>query len=451
MAELFKILVVDDEEDTRVSLEMLLTSVGYQVKTADSAAEALCILGMEYYPLVVTDIMMPGINGIDFLHKIKKTYKQSIEVIMVTGYGSVETAVQTIKMGAFGYFIKGANPEDLLLDIKKAKKLIELKALQSQTENQKNQKFLLTSKSKKMQQVWDMVSDIAASNANVLITGETGVGKEIVAREIHAQSNRSEKLFVPINCQNYPDKLIESELFGHEKGAFTGAVNKRIGKIEAGNGGTVFLDEIGEMSLTTQVTLLRVLESKQIERIGSNRLIDVDFRLVSATNRNLHQRVKEGHFREDFLYRINTIEIRIPPLRERREDIPDLLEFFIRKYERETGKVIDRIDKDTEKFLLKYDYYGNIREMKNMIERMVLLSKDGVLKMSQEFMPEEARREEKSGIFLPYKEAKQNFEKQYILDILQSCDNNISKAAEKMQMSRRQLFNKITEYEIETK
>lgn len=451
MTELFKILVVDDEEDTRVSLEMLLTSVGYQVKTADSAAEALCILGMEYYPLVVTDIMMPGINGIDFLQKIKKTYKQSIEVIMVTGYGSVETAVQTIKMGAFGYFIKGANPEDLLLDIKKAKKLIELKALQSQTENQKNKKFLLTSKSKKMQQVWDMVSDIAASNANVLITGETGVGKEIVAREIHAQSNRSGKLFVPINCQNYPDKLIESELFGHEKGAFTGAVNKRIGKIEAGNGGTVFLDEIGEMSMTTQVTLLRVLESKQIERIGSNCLIDVDFRLVSATNRNLHQRVKEGYFREDFLYRINTIEIRIPPLRERREDIPDLLEFFIRKYERETGKVIDRIDKDTEKFLLEYDYFGNIREMKNMIERMVLLSKDGVLQMSQEFMPEEARKEQKSSVFLPYKEAKQNFERQYILDILQSCDNNISKAAEKMQMSRRQLFNKITEYEIETK
>lgn len=203
--------------------------------------------------------------------------------------------------------------------------------------------------------------------------------------------------------------------------------------------------------MTTQVTLLRVLESKQIERIGSNCLIDVDFRLVSATNRNLHQRVKEGYFREDFLYRINTIEIRIPPLRERREDIPDLLEFFIRKYERETGKVIDRIDKDTEKFLLEYDYFGNIREMKNMIERMVLLSKDGVLQMSQEFMPEEARKEQKSSVFLPYKEAKQNFERQYILDILQSCDNNISKAAEKMQMSRRQLFNKITEYEIETK
>lgn len=451
MADLFKILVVDDEADARESMQMFLNSVGYQVKTAQTVAQALNMLEMEYYPLVITDIMMPGMNGIEFLNKIKESYKENIEVIMLTGYGSIETAVQTTRMGAFSYLIKGSKPEDLLMDIKKAKDLIELKAEQYQNTKRRNQKFHLASKSEKMQEVWDMVNRIADSNANVLITGETGVGKEIVAREIHLRSGRSNKLFIPIKCQNYSDELIESELFGHEKGAFTGAVNKRIGKIEAGNGGTIFLDEIGEMDLSTQVALLRVLESKRIERFGSNRLIDVDFRLVSATNRNLLQRVQEGLFREDFLYRINTIEIRVPPLRERKEDIPEFVHFFIRKYVREMGKQIERIDKDTEKFLMEYDYCGNIREMKNLIERMVLLSKDGVLRMSE---PKEGGRppaKKGSRNFLPYKEAKQNFEREYISCILESCDNNISKAAEKMRMSRRQLFNKIQEYEIDTK
>lgn len=451
MSDLFKILVVDDEADARESMQMLLNSVGYQVKTAHSVAQALNILEMEYYPLVITDIMMPGMNGIEFLNKIKESYKENIEVIMVTGYGSIETAVQTIKLGAFSYLMKGSKPEDLLLDIKKAKSLIELKAEQYQNTKQRNKKFQLTSKNSKMQEVWEMVNRVADSNANVLITGETGVGKEIVAEEIHLRSKRSNKLFIPLNCQNYPDKLIESELFGHEKGAFTGAATKRVGKIEAGNGGTIFLDEIGEMSLATQVTLLRVLEAKQIERIGSNQLIDVDFRLVSATNRNLHQRVKEGLFREDFLYRINTIEIKVPSLRERKEDIPSLIDFFIRKYMRDTGKHIERIDKDTEKFLMEYDYYGNIREMKNMIERMVLLSRDGILRLSETLDVSGPNKENARVPLLPYKEAKQNFERQYISTMLESCDNNISRAAEKMKMSRRQLFNKIQEYEIETK
>lgn len=451
MSDLFKILVVDDEADARESMQMLLNSVGYQVKTAQSVAQALNFLEVEYYPLVITDIMMPGMSGIEFLNKIKDSYKENIEVIMVTGYGSIETAVQTIKMGAFSYLMKGSKPEDLLLDIKKAKSLIELKAEQFQNTKQRNKKFHLTSKNPKMQEVWEMINRVADSNVNVLITGETGVGKEIVAREIHLRSKRSNKLFIPLNCQNYPDKLIESELFGHEKGAFTGAVTKRVGKIEAGNGGTIFLDEIGEMSLATQVTLLRVLEAKQIERIGSNRLIDVDFRLVSATNRNLHQRVKEGLFREDFLYRINTIEVKVPPLRERREDIPSFIDFFIGKYMHDTGKHIKCMDKETEKFLLEYPYYGNIREMKNMIERMVLLSRDGILRVSETLDVRGPKEVNARTSFLSYKEAKQNFERQYICSILESCDNNISKAAEKMKMSRRQLFNKIQEYEIETK
>ncbi|MDR0880211.1 MAG: sigma-54 dependent transcriptional regulator [Clostridioides sp.] len=459
MKEIFKILVVDDEMASRESMEMLLSGVGYQVSTAESANKALEILEKEYYPLVITDIMMPGVNGIDFLREIKDIYKETIEVIMVTGYGSIEIAVQTIKMGAFEYFIKGHDLEELLLYIKKAKSIIELKAMHNQNRNNYTRQFLMTSKNEKMNEVWDIVDRVAKTDANILITGETGVGKEIVAQKIHQMSNRSTKLFTPINCQNYPDNLIESELFGYEKGAFTGAANKRIGKIEASNGGTLFLDEIGDMSMPTQVALLRTIESRKIERIGSNSYIDVDFRLVSATNRELDKEVKSGTFREDFLYRINTIEIKIPSLRERREDILDLVEFFIKKYEEETGKVICEIDKETKKFLLEYNYAGNVRELRNMIERMVILSSDGVLSLRRDkaTSSEKMNFGDSSGTvirecdILPYKEAKQNFERKYIQNVLKVCDNNISKTAELIGISRRQLFNKITEYEIDTK
>ncbi len=452
MKEIFKILVVDDEREARESLEMLLHAEGYSVSIAASATEALEILEGEYHPLVITDIMMPGMDGIVFLEKIKQIYKEEIEVIMLTAYGSIETAVQTTKMGAFGYFIKGNNPVDLLLEIRKAKSIMELKAIRNQQESNNQTQFLLSSKSPKMQEVWTIVSEVAKSNASVLITGETGVGKEIVASQIHLQSDRANKLFIPINCKNYPDKLIESELFGHEKGAFTGAVNKRIGKIESGSGGTIFLDEIGEMEVSTQVALLRVLETKQIERIGSNQLIDVNFRLLSATNRDLYQAVKNGTFREDFLYRINTIEIRVPPLRERKEDLPEFVAFFLNKYQKETGKQITHIPEETRHFLLEHSYPGNIREMKNIIERLVILSQDGTLSLHGLKLAENRT---KPGSELkslpPYKEAKQAFEISYIEQMLELCNNNISKAAEKMGISRRQLFNKITEYNIETK
>ena len=449
MKQLFKILVVDDEIDARESMEILLKRAGYRIKTAASVEEALRMLESEYYHLVITDIMMPGINGIEFLKKIKKIYKETIEVIMVTGYGSIENAVQTIKMGAFEYFIKGHSPEELLLNIEKVREIVDLKASHYQSKSGEESRFLLSSKNEKMQAVWDMVDEIADTNANVLITGETGVGKEIVANKIHQNSRRSDKLFVPVNCQNYPNELIEAELFGYEKGSFTGANQKRIGKIEVSNGGTIFLDEIGEMSISTQVLLLRALESKQIERLGSNTLIDIDFRLVSATNRDLYKAVKEGLFRDDFLYRINTIEIRIPPIRERREDLPDLIRFFINKYEIETCKKIFKIEKETEKFLLEHPYYGNIRELRNLIERMVILSKNGVLCTSNNNYVETLPNHEEEQV-IPYREAKQQFERRYIEGVLEACDLNISKAADKMGISRRQLFNKIKEYRINT-
>ncbi|WP_312094047.1 sigma-54-dependent transcriptional regulator [Aminipila sp.] len=450
---LFKILIVDDEADYRETSKMLLEEFGYQVETAESGEEALKILEIEYYPLIITDIMMSGLNGIGFLQKVKSIYQQNVEVIMVTGYGSVETAVQTMKIGAFGYFIKSHNPDELILEIEKAKEVIDLKTLNNLHRESRENKFLVASKNKNMQKVWELVDKVAESNANILIIGESGVGKEIIANEIHVRSPRKIKPFVPINCQHYPDKLIESELFGHEKGAFTGAVARRLGKLEETNGGTIFLDEIGEMDLGTQVKLLRVLENHAIERIGSNRSITVDFRLVSATNRDIYAAVEEGLFRKDFLYRINTIEIDVPALRERPEDIEDLIDFFIERFAKQTGKYIIDMEPESKEILLKYQYPGNVRELKNIIERMVILSSGGMLTLdnkkayvSENICNVQTINSVKTN--LSYKEAKQEFEKQYIKGVIEACGGNITHAAEKMGMSRRQLFNKITEYGI---
>ena len=385
---------------------------------------------------------------------MKKRYADRIEVIMTTGYGSIETAVEAMKLGAFSYFVKSHNPDELLMEIEKAAARLEMANMRSiQYEN--SEKFLLKSKNPAMQKVWEMVDLVAGTSANVLITGESGTGKEIVAEEIHRRSARREKPFIAINCQQYPHELIESELFGHEKGAFTGAVSRRIGKLEQAAGGTVFLDEIGELSLDVQVMLLRVLEKKEIERIGSGMLIPVDFRLVTATNRPLDEMVLEKTFRQDFLYRINTIEIKLPPLRERREDIPAFIRFFIGKYEKETGKRIHSVENAARDWLLRQEYSGNIRELKNIIERMIILSGDsGVLSLEENSSkallannhPEAGRKAETE---MSYKEAKAIFDRQFILNTLQTTNGNITRAAEKIGLSRRQLFNKIVELQID--
>ena len=408
----------------------------------------------EFYNIILSDIMMPGMNGLAFLQEVKKRYADRIEVIMTTGYGSIETAVEAMKLGAFSYSVKSHNPDELLMEIEKAATRLEMANMRSiQYEN--SEKFLLKSKNPAMQKVWEMVDLVAGTSANVLITGESGTGKEIVAEEIHRRSARRENPFIAINCQQYPHELIESELFGHEKGAFTGAVSRRIGKLEQAAGGTVFLDEIGELSLDVQVMLLRVLEKKEIERIGSGMLIPVDFRLVTATNRPLDEMVLEKTFRQDFLYRINTIEIKLPPLRERREDIPAFIRFFIGKYEKETGKRIHSVENAARDWLLRQEYSGNIRELKNIIERMIILSGDsGVLSLEENSSKDllannhpEAGREAETE--MSYKEAKAIFDRQFILNTLQTTNGNITRAAEKIGLSRRQLFNKIVELQID--
>lgn len=459
---IYNILIVDDEPEYRETLNFLFESAGYTSKMAVSAKEALEMMEKEYFPIVVTDIMMEGMDGIDFLQTVKKKYRDEIEVIMVTGFGSIETAVETMKKGAFGYFIKSHDPDELLLELKKAIAKLDMGKLHSIAESD-SEEFLLNSRNPEMNRVWQMVEAIADSNANILITGESGTGKEIVANRIHRLSSRKNKPFIPINCQNFPMNLIESELFGHEKGAFTGATERRIGKLEQGNGGTIFLDEIGDLSLEGQVKLLRTLETRKIERLGSNKVINVDFRLVSATNRDIFSAIADGRFREDFFYRINTIEIKLPPLRERREDLESFINFFINKYAKETGKNITEIDPDAKEYLLNYHYPGNIRELKNIIERLIILSEDGILKFagphyrftqSASAMSKDNTGDTASPYALfdadcTYREAKQSFEKNYISKVLSKTDGNITKAAEVMGLSRRQLFNKVKELELE--
>lgn len=450
---IFRILIVDDDADYRETYRMLLTKKGYNIETAASSEEAYQFMDKEYYPLIISDIMMPGINGVEFLRKFKDKYNKNIEVIMVTGYGSVETAVQSMKLGAFGYFIKSHNPEELILEIEKVHKIFSLQNINELNKNNNKSKYLYTSSNEGMQNVYEMARRVAKSNSNVLITGESGVGKEIIAHMIHDNSARANMPFIPINCQYYSSGLIESELFGHEKGAFTGASVTRIGHLEAGNGGTIFLDEIGDMEEGTQVKLLRVLETRQIERIGSNKLIDVDFRLVAATNKDMTKHVADGRFREDLYFRINTIEIKIPPLRQRKEDLEDLIYFFIERYNKEMGKGIKDIDENTKQQLLSYSYPGNIRELKNIIERlMVLTTGRNVLKgdiiNNNKNINNSSSNEMINENITTYKEAKRDFEIKYINKVLKSCGNNITHAAKIMDISRRQLFNKIMEYDL---
>lgn len=446
-----EILVVDDDKNYRESLCSLFKAEGYRAQGVSSAEDAIAVTKHKYYSVIVTDMMMEGMDGIGLLKSLKNKYNQEIEIILVTGYGSIETAVEAIKMGAFGYFIKGHDPAELISEIHKAFDSIELRK-QKYYGQLNNERMVLDSKNPEMEKIWALIDAVADSNANVLITGESGTGKEIVAKQIHKLSGRSAKPFLPINCQSLPSSLIESELFGHEKGAFTGANDLHIGKFEECAGGTLFLDEIGDMTKEVQVKLLRVLESRSIERIGSNKAINVDFRVITATNKELDKEIADGRFREDLMYRINTFEVHLPPLRKRREDIPAFVDCFIDKYSKETGKPISGVDAATKDFLLSYEYPGNIRELKNIIERLVILSRsDGVLSIQYDkqdvgLSPDSYDNSQ----YETYKNAKTHFERSYIIEMLDSVDGNITKAAEKMELSRRQLFNKIKELDIDT-
>lgn len=443
----FRILVVDDEEEFREVYGIILEDKGYQVSTAVSGEECLLLLKDQKCDLVLTDLKMHGMDGIELLRNIKNEYPEC-EVILVTGYGTVESAVMAMKLGAFGYFIKGQDPEVL---IKEIEKLVKMKRLEKENKVIRDKlikfEYLLDTDNKKFKEVLNIAGKAAKSNSNILILGESGTGKEVIAKYIHQCSPRRGQNFIAVNCQAFSEGVLESELFGHERGAFTGAVEKRIGRFEEADGGTLFLDEIGELSLSTQTKLLRVIENKTIERIGSNKSIRVDMRLICATNKNIVEEVKKERFREDLYYRINTITIEIPPLRQRREDIPKLITFFINRFQQEMKKKIISMEDGLEKVLINYDYPGNIRELKNIIERLVVLSDDGILRKKD--LPDlNVQPGDDDGCFhvKSLKEVRVEAEINHIKAVLDKCNGNISEAAELLDISRRQLFNKLVEY-----
>jgi two-component system nitrogen regulation response regulator NtrX len=366
------ILIVDDEKSICQSLGSILTDEGYEVLTAASGEEALKIIKEELPSLVILDIWLPGIDGIETLKMIKSQYSQ-IRVIMISGHGTIETAVKATKLGAFDFFEKPLSMEKVILIVNHVFELINLEEENKLLKQKISQDYELTGNSAPILELKEMISIVAPTNAWILIMGENGTGKELVARSIHRLSKRAYKPFVEVNCAAIPEDLIESELFGHEKGAFTGATEKKRGKFDLAHEGTIFLDEVADMSLKAQAKILRILQEKKFERVGGNTFIPADVRVLAATNKDLELEMEAGRFRQDLYYRLNVIPLRVPPLRERKEDIPVLTNWFLREFslkECEEGKTIadDALTK-----LIEHDWPGNVRELKNFIERLVIM------------------------------------------------------------------------------
>ncbi len=438
------IMVVDDELIIRESFSHWFQKAGYRVETAPSGPEALKKLGEFPFDLLFVDIKMPGMDGIELLGEVKKEYPGTF-VVIITAYGSIETAVKAMKLGASDYLLKPFKPEQLNLVMEK---IAQQKKLTGELDYLKGRLSTVTrfdniiGRSKPMEELFELIPEVAESDSSVLLTGETGTGKELVAKAIHAKSRRSSHPFIAINCGAVPETLLESELFGHRKGAFTGAIRTRKGFLEIVSGGTLFLDEIGEISQRMQVDLLRVLEEKRLTRIGGGEPVSLDFRLVSATREDLEKRIAERRFREDFFYRINVVAIRIPPLRERKSDIPLLVRHFLAKFGHETAKRVDRLSDEALELLKRYDWPGNVRELENAVERAVVLSKSRSLDAGDfAFIRSEPGD-------LGRKMSLVELEKHYIRQVLEENDWNITKAAEILDIHRVTLHKKIKRLDL---
>ena len=373
-----KILVVDDEDIVRESLRDWLDGVGYKVDIAESAEKALRIIKQKKTKIMIADLIMPGMNGIELMKKARELVP-TISTVIITAHGTIQTAITAIREGAYDYVEKPFCPEKVELLIKNLvehQDLVEENiSLRRKIEDRFHFEGIIA-KSPKMLKIIELIKTVAPTNATVLIIGKTGTGKEVIARAIHHQSPRRSKPFIATSCAALPESLLESELFGHEKGSFTGAVERKKGKFEAGDKGTLFFDEIGEINANTQIHLLRALEEKKITRVGGNEEINVDVRIIAATNRNLKTSIKQGKFREDLYYRLNVVTLDLPPLKDRMEDILPLAEHFLKKYAEENNKRIKTFSDDVVEFMLNYSWPGNVRELENMIERGVILSKN---------------------------------------------------------------------------
>jgi len=438
-----RILIVDDELSVRHSLAEWFREDGFQVETAEDGAAALRAMDRGPYQIVLLDLKMPGMDGIEVQTRIREI-DPGATVIILTAYASVETAVHALKLGAFDYVTKPVDPDDLANLVRNA---LQSRALAEENVRLRERVAELTqatpilAESPRMVHVLEMVRTVAETDSSVVIRGESGTGKELLARAIHAQSPRRYFPLVAVNAGSIPESLLESELFGHEKGAFTGAQYRRKGKIELASGGTLFLDEIGDISPKTQIDLLRVLESHRFTRLGGNQEIASDFRLVCATHRNLERLVEEGHFREDLFYRINVFSIEVPPLRERPEDILPLARHFIEQYARAMGKPALRLSPDAEAALLGCRWSGNVRELENAVERAMVVGKGPLLEARD--LPVAGRNGAEAE---PAARSLSALEKEHIGRVLGACDGNITRAAKVLDIDRATLYNKLKRY-----
>jgi len=441
------ILVVDDERVMRDSLSEWLREDGYEVVAVEDGVQALNKVRAERWDVLLVDLKMPGMDGIEVLREVKK-FDPDIPVIIMTAYATVDSAVTAMKEGAYDYIVKPFNPEEIGLAIRKIIAFQDLlkENIYLRQELEKKYAFMdIIGKSHKMQEVLALVKTVAKSNSTILIEGESGTGKELVARAIHNSSLRSEGPFVAVSCAALPESLLESELFGHEKGAFTGAIARKKGRFELANNGTLFLDEIGDISPKTQVGLLRILEEKEFRRVGGTEVIKTDVRIISATNKDLKKLVEQEIFREDLYYRINVVSIQLPPLRERKQDIPLLVQHFLKKYCLENKKDLDGLSEEASRLLMKYDWPGNVRELENIIERAVVVAKGNIILPDDlPLLPSsEGRLEPTSDMSL------QELEREHIVRVLQSNDWNITKTAKKLGIDRNTLSSKIKKYRIQ--
>ena len=446
------ILITDDEANIVSGLKYAFEDEGFSVLTAGNGLEAWHEINTNSVDLVITDLRMPEMDGYELIKKISASYP-TLPVIVLTGHGTIETAVETMRDGAIDFFTKPVDLDKLILVVKKSiknsqlqeqnKKLTEeINKLRSQQRYSK-----IIGKSGKLSEMMQIINQVASTKASVLITGESGTGKELVADAIVSLSDRKDKPFIKVHCASLSESLLESELFGHEKGAFTGATAQKRGRFELADGGTIFLDEIGEINPSTQVKILRVLQEREFERVGGEKTIKVDVRVIAATDRNLLEEVKKGAFREDLYYRLNVVHIEVPPLRERKEDIELLALNFLDQFNKEDGRKIEGISSQARKALLSYDWPGNIRELKNSIESSVVLARGNIIQL--EDLPAQITSqvaENKSSITIDLPVTMEEAERKIILSTIEYCAGNKSRASELLEIGRKTLHRKLNEY-----
>ncbi|MFO7598775.1 MAG: sigma-54 dependent transcriptional regulator [Candidatus Desulfacyla sp.] len=448
------ILVVDDEKSILQSLTGILSDEGFEVLTAESGIEALDKIKEATPDLVLLDIWMPGLDGIETLQKIKEDYP-NLQVVMMSGHGNIETAVKATKIGAYDFVEKPLSLDKLLLSINNALEYYRLEEEVSLLKERERNKYHITGSSRAIMELKEQIKIVAPTNAWVLISGENGTGKELVAHTIHLLSRRSHKPIVEVNCAAIPEDLIESELFGHEKGAFTGASTMRKGKFDSAHEGTIFLDEIGDMSLKAQSKTLRILQEQKFERVGGTKTIHVDVRVIAATNKDLEEEIEKGTFRDDLYFRLHVIPIRVPSLKERIEDIPSLAKEFVSEFSLNTNIEAKEISAEAISILQRYDWPGNVRELKNLIERLMIMVPGKTIQVKDIPLPYNRASDMKAGVESSFvsdslKEAKSQFEKAFIQAKLQQFNGNISQTAEAIGIERSNLHKKIKGYQLDT-